>query len=191
MDEQLLTWSPDGDMILVTDTARCCYGAREESIHVLRLDGTLVASKRGTFARWSPDGTRIYYRDLADSPDQDPLVQVLDLATGKVTKLPIREPFRLAPSPDGRFLAYDDDGETPNISVFDLQSSKARSLGPGLAPLWLSDSTLAATRTRPCKSPDECVDARWHGLGKSIVYSLDGAAPHEITLGNTLYARTD
>lgn len=186
-DEQLVAWSPDGEMILIIDTARCCYGEREETVFIVRRDGELIASKRGTFARWSNDGNLVYFRDFGDASDKR--LQVLDVATGNVKRLPVETAFRLAPSPDGRFLAYDDDGDTPRIHVYDLQTGTRRMLGSGLAPLWLSGTTLAATRTRPCRSPDECVDVRWHGLGGSVVYSTEGDPPREIEIGTTHRAR--
>jgi Tol biopolymer transport system component len=71
-------WSPDGTRILLE------YAHDQDATPILAvvdLDGERIWSDvSGTFATWSPDGTRI----AVEIPYPEPMVQVLDAATGDV-----------------------------------------------------------------------------------------------------------
>ncbi|HYI67400.1 MAG TPA: hypothetical protein VEW95_10785, partial [Candidatus Limnocylindrales bacterium] len=71
-------WSPDGTRILLE------YAHDENAtpiLAVIDLDGERIWSDvPGTFPTWSPDGTRI----AVEIPYPEPMVQVLDAATGDV-----------------------------------------------------------------------------------------------------------
>jgi len=71
-------WSPDGTRILLE------YAHDQDATPILALidlDGERIWSDvPGTFPTWSPDGTRI----AVEIPYPEPMVQVLDAASGEV-----------------------------------------------------------------------------------------------------------
>jgi dipeptidyl aminopeptidase/acylaminoacyl peptidase len=185
------TWSPDGRFIyfIRTQTGRglfpqgctgtpAWYTLTVPVLMRIPADGSGTAETifsglihRGTYTwfAWvrqpavSPDGRRIAL--VSDQPDpcrSDVVLQLLDLATGKVAPLPVSEVPPLghqdpAWRPDGRVLAYvrnDRQGArgTPAIWRYTLASRTSAPLsGPGYTqPAWSPDGRyLAATATDP------------------------------------------
>ena len=109
----------------------------------------------------SPDGTRVAL--VTDGPDptkSDVILQVLDLATLKLTKVDVPEHAPLGHqdpvwSPDGGSIAFVQNGRdgsrgAPAIMIYDTTTGKSRALtGPGYTtPIWSHRGTyIAATRT--------------------------------------------
>jgi len=95
--------SPDGKWLTFTRYHRKVHGAareengyRETSIELVRLDGTaartVVAPARGVIAAnssFTPDGRGLVYLST-DAPDRRPQLHVIDLASGRVSRLPTR-----------------------------------------------------------------------------------------------------
>jgi Tol biopolymer transport system component len=165
-DQVRLTWSPDGTRLLVVDTH--VDSTDKPTMFVVRADGTdVVAPRAGTWAAWSPDSRTVYF--------QWDGVAALDTTTGAVAPVPdTGKAFRLAVSPDGQFLAYDNGANPPSVFVYDLVGHTARRLhAEALAPMWLSANTLLAGRAVECvpNPVDDCV-----GGGHSDPWTDAGSA---------------
>lgn len=161
-DEVAVDWSPDGSGVLVVDTHLHDLDADTETLFVLSLDGAdLVAPRPGIWARWGGDpGTVVYVGDGGT-------LRRLDTATGTTRALPgTGASHRLAVSPDGRLVAYDDGAADPAVYLYDLEDGTARRLADhAVGPLWLSPGTLAAGHAAPCVETETipCEDAGGHG----------------------------
>jgi WD40 repeat protein len=140
----------------------------------------LVERGRYTWAYWirdpaaSPDGrTLAIVSDGTDPRTTDVVVQLLDLATKKLTKPKLAENSPLghqdpAWRPDGKLLLYvknarDGARGTPSINRYDPLTGKTSALtGPGyLSPSWSRDGRfVAATRTDSFGTNVVILDAR-------------------------------
>ena len=199
------SWAPDGKSILYVDTrsekglAPFGSSGREYLMSIPTLtriaaDGSgqpqpiatgRVQRGRYTWSYWirdpvlSPDGRTIaMVSDGTDPTTTDVIVQLLDVATGRVTKPKLAENSPLghqdpAWRPDGKLLLYvtnarDAARGTPTINRYDPLSGRSSALtGPGyLSPSWSRDGRfVAATRT--------------DSFGTNIVI-LDGATGTEL-----------
>jgi Tol biopolymer transport system component len=96
-------WSPDGEWIAFTGG---------DGLYVVRPDGTdrkRVLAHDGSYVRgWSPDGTKLAFDDVRESPGEGIEVGVLDVETGERTNLSRQQGHDLAPawSPDGTKIAF-------------------------------------------------------------------------------------
>jgi hypothetical protein len=168
-DETRIEWSPDGERLLVVDTAldTAVGPSFEKTLYVLNADGTdVIAPGLGTWARWAA-GSRTIYCLCATLPSRDDCRwQAIDLSSGVRTPLPNPSGSRPSLSPDCQLLAYDDGEDTPSVYVLDPRrpGSQPRFLArSAIAPVWLSPSRLAFTNTRPCpRSELDCI-AGGHG----------------------------
>jgi Tol biopolymer transport system component len=131
------------------------------------LDGLVDPTGKNVWMAWirqpapSPDGKTIaLLTDLPSPGSDDVVLQLLDVATGKLTNPKLAETQPLghqdpAWSPDGTrllFVRNDRDGTkgTPRIWVYTLATKKSAALtGPGyIHPAWSPDGRwIAATRT--------------------------------------------
>ena len=171
LDERRVSWSPDGSKILIVDTTL----DNDPGISMFVFDRSgkdVVPARAGTQARWSADGGAIYYEQT------DPLakanLKALDVATNKLSSLPVTGGVRFAVSPDAKFLAYDD-GKVDSVFLLDLTSKAKRKLAAGaLGALWLDDDAIVVTEVRACRA-DECGDAPpWMPTGSTLRVSLAG-----------------
>jgi Tol biopolymer transport system component len=113
----VVSWSPDGKQLTFP------LHDREIVAHIIGVNGkglTVLRNSTNVYPRgWSPDGRYIF--GIAESPDQFRLSKIvaIEVKTGKVREL--SEPimmaidahapeYNLSLSPDGKTLAYTDDG---------------------------------------------------------------------------------
>lgn len=167
-DETRIEWSPNGQRLLLLDTAldTAVGPSFQKTLYVLNADGTdAIAPGLGTWARWSADSRTIYCLCATHQSRDDCHWQAIDLTGGVRTPLLISAGARPSLSPDG-LLAYDDGEDTPSVYVLDPRKpgSRPRFLArAAIAPIWLTPSRLAFTNTRPCpRTEDECM-AGGHG----------------------------
>jgi|GEM_PF-7032650 len=169
------SWSPDGRMLLVQEILYSDDGLTGVTMFVVRPDGSDVAPPgEGTFATWSPDGSRIYYRSTyRDSyklatPELDSrrVWYSFDPVTGSRQTLAVRhDAMRPSVSPDGTRLAYDTSGKHPAAYVFDLAVGTERKVADdAVDAMWVSNDELVLTKTRPC-NVDDCWETPWAAIG--------------------------
>lgn len=178
-DEVSVSWSPNGETILVTDT----HVEPNEAIMLLDSDGKdVIPAWRGTHARWSPDGKIIYYRGYADHGDSR--WRILNVADKRRRTLGFREGSNnLAISPDGTHVAYDTSwfgdvtrntitsDEAPVVHVYDLRSGTETILKAGAVfPVWISSRALVATDAR---LPTQQSLNSWEPTGTATKLGLD------------------
>jgi Tol biopolymer transport system component len=154
------SWSPDGHSILVHGWQRGAYP--KEGVYTVRVETgeltTLFASESVwdrlfDWLGWSADGNAVFFRDEGRSRgDSAAGIVMRDLGSGRETDL-YREifppyPGRLAPSPDGRKLAfclYDSSTRTDALNIMSLPGAEyhtilqlsSASIWP---PAWTDDS---------------------------------------------------
>ncbi|MGH2726535.1 MAG: TolB family protein [Actinomycetota bacterium] len=196
-DAVSVAWSPDGGMILVTNTHGSAFDfdEKKQSIFLLSPDGSELAEPwTGTHAQWSPDGKSIYYRGYAGVNGQD--WYRLDVASMQAEKLGMRAGTNgLSISPDGKRAAYDTSyfgdfpletkitKETPVVYVYNLSTGNEILLkSNGLAPLWISTSRLLVTNA---KEPGYTLNS-WDSLGTVSELSLDGKSSI-VSMTSTLF----
>jgi hypothetical protein len=188
-DQSKAEWSPDGSKLLVVNTALDTV-APSNTIFVLRPDGSdVVPPRKGTWGTWAADSRRISF-------EREGPVLTLDLASGREDHLPVTGPARrLAASPDGRFIAFDDDAPTPTVFLYDVAARTTRRLqAEALAPVWGStDKLLAGRATRCVSTPRHDCEGGGHGTpwtetGAAWAITPDPAAATSIPLGSTLDA---
>jgi Tol biopolymer transport system component len=196
-------WSPDGKWIYFIDTRKTrgkftlvatprWYTLNYPVLSRIKPDGTgretLLSGlyKAGGGQRWfyfirqpapAPNGRTIAV--VSDGPDptkRDVVLQLFDLKTKKMTRVPVAEQAPLGhqdPSwrPDGTLLMYVKNGRdgsrgTPEIIRYDPKTKKARAMsGPGyIEPVYSPDGRyLAATRTSSFGTDVVVLDARTGG----------------------------
>lgn len=176
-DDVHVDWSPDGSKLLLVDT----HLDGVETLFVLDPDGTdLVPPRPGTWGRWAGDS-----RTVASVDEPTGEVRLLDITTGAAVTLPSTGPARrIAVSPDGRLLAYDDGAEDPTVFVYDLERRTRRSLARhAVGALWLSPGELAAGHATPCV-PTDRVECGAGGHGPRWTETGDGWSI-DVTTGKT------
>jgi dipeptidyl aminopeptidase/acylaminoacyl peptidase len=142
-------WSPDGQQLLyVVDCVGCPNGIAEVGLHVLDLGSGsthLLATRMPpiTFARWSPDGTRIALVD-------DEAIQVMSSNGSNPIWLPsVGRVTNLDWSPDGARLVYATSGRPGRRGVYVMGadgSDPHRILDRGTLPTWSPDGSTIAFR---------------------------------------------
>jgi hypothetical protein len=174
-DETRVEWSPDGTKISVVDTGALEASAPQfngATMLVIGVDGSSpIAARRGTFARWSADGTTIFYTEFGG----DGRLLAVDLTGGAVTTLAATAPVRRpVPAPAGALIAFDDGNPATSVSVFNAATGVTRRLGSGVAPLWLGTDAVIVSSTRPCTN-EECAEGpQYVLLNKAARLALDG-----------------
>jgi hypothetical protein len=112
----------------------------------------VVGRRGGTFSRWLSDD-EIFYQERPHTDLVSDWTR-LSVETGrtKTFGLPART-YRPALSPDGRWIAFDDeDSERPSVLLLDMHDGTVRRLIRGyVAPVWLDSKTLAASAAGPCQ----------------------------------------
>ena len=188
-DEYQLTWSPDGSSILYVDTRLSSTPSDdhpEPTLFVIRPAGSDVIPPvpDGTRARWAPDGRRLYFYAKR--------WRVFDATTGDITDLGFDLGPNPAVSPDGKFVAYNDDSANPTVFVRNIAAGTTQALiGDAVQPVWLSADALAVSDTRPCPRPQPDCEAGGHGTlweSNSTVslVTIAKVAPNPLPLQSTL-----
>jgi dipeptidyl aminopeptidase/acylaminoacyl peptidase len=180
-DQVHVAWSPDGTKLLVVNSVV----AAPEWIWVLHPDGRDVVSPRsGLWANWSRDSRTVYL--VENHVDKNAIVS-LDTVTGTTATLPTPGPVRrLAISPSGTKLAYDDGAAAPTVSIYDLEHHTTRPIWThALGPVWISPDSLFATVTAPCVPNEASLGSNcnegshgspWTEQGRAWEIGLDGTA---------------
>jgi WD40 repeat protein len=207
-DEVEVTWSRDGRSLLVVDT-HVNYvfddagqiGREIDTVHIFDMEGRdLIKPFRGTEAFWSPDEQFLYAREWdRSSPSR---WFRTELATGGRRVLSMRSHgFAPTISPDGRFIAYQYDGNFVTgkadggrnvLYVYDLDSDINRRVAdPYEYPIWLRPGVLAATRVEECRAGTPgCGVEGWRGQGAWSI-PVDGTDARPLKLGSTLFGSVD
>ncbi len=187
-DQQKVAWAPDGSALLVTDTTL----DNHPGITMYLLDPSgkdIVAPRSGTQGIWSPDSMTIYYVrwSLGSGPRA---AYALEVAKDRRRELPLTGFLRLAVSPDGKLLAYDDGKAKANLYLYDLGAGVERKVSSSTAgPLWLTSSRLATTYVRPCED-EECGEAPlWVGVGTVRIVAPKADA-RNLSIASTAMAET-
>lgn len=195
-DERFVQWSPEGRSILVVDTHQSPSfegGGSDETLYVMTTDGRDVLPPRdGTFARWSADGSRIYYRGF----DSASAWRELIVSTGAEAPLAMRQATQSpALSPDGSLIAHHDGSKKPALLVYDVTTRQDRIVATDhVAPVWMGTDAIAATGTRPCVEGDEGPDAcgghsaPWIPSGRVERLPAGGGPATPLSLTSTLDA---
>lgn len=172
-DEASISWSPDGTRVLIVLTALDTAYDKDrivpaDTIYVLRTDGSAAMPSRfGTMARWSPDGTAIYYRRL-DSSREWRRLNVADGTEASIGLPP--EAYRPHVSLDGSKISFDDGKDHPSVFVFDLDNERLHFIDDDHASaVWLSPTTLAAGETELCGN---CEGPQWKPSDGSTRWDL-------------------
>lgn len=168
-DEVRITWATDGGSLLAVNTLPDS-GA---TMFVVRTNGNDVIEQRlGTFARWSRDGKRIFYRERAFLGRW----YAVTVPGGVRSSLGItRGTYRAEVSPDGTSIAVDDASgikTNPSVFVYSIASTTQRRLGAGVSPIWFSSNTVVVTNTERCTG-DAC-DQSWRITGTVTRIFLSG-----------------
>lgn len=150
-DEVDVRWAPDGRAVLVVATPL----ESTQRMFVVRGTGANVISPRnGTFARYSPDGKRIIYREFAGQhrwfsvtvPGN--VTTVLNAGTNT---------YRGQLSLDGSLLTYDNGKERPSVYAYTFSTRSQRRVGGGIQAIWFGPNTIAVRNTVRCvEGPDPC-----------------------------------
>lgn len=160
LEEYQLSWSPDGSSILYVDTylSDLSLDNPEPTLFVMNPEGHDIISPvpSGTFARWTPDGRRLYFFAYRQ--------QVFDPSTGEVAELGFGFGVHPSVSPDGTHVAYNDSAASPSLVVRNLKDQTERVVArDAVRAVWLSNEALAVTDTRPCPESPEICNAGGHG----------------------------
>ncbi|MDX1395233.1 MAG: hypothetical protein R3195_12625 [Gemmatimonadota bacterium] len=146
-------WSPDGRRVLVKGWDRYAY-PREIVLGVDAATGqysTLLSSssvweRQLDWVTWSADGGSLYYTDLTASGSVG--LYRWDLESRSEETLIVATPppfyYGLAPSPDGRSLAFalwDTQGEASTLVVMDLETREQEELARVAFPASISPPT--------------------------------------------------
>lgn len=131
-------WSPDGSAIYVNEN----YG----QLRVVSPTGKILLPELyGNYPTWLPDGQLLF--------DKGNRWAEWDPATGQMSTLPLpKGTFDASPSPDGTEIALvKAKGSEPIGEVLDLTTGDITKLGGHVvAPIWLSSTEIAFTRTHAC-----------------------------------------
>ena len=177
-DETRIEWSPDGSDLLVVNTGIDDHVGNTPTMWAMNVEGRdLITPRDGTHARWTAGSNAIIYEPWNYTLGLEEAARLVDIRTGKTSTLPISSVYRPAPSPDGRFITYDDGRANADVFVYDVEARTTRRLARGaVGALWLSADSLAVTKVRPCEG-DECGHAPpWFSLGAVERVTLGGAA---------------
>jgi hypothetical protein len=183
-DETSITWSPDGRSLLVVATV---FDFSKQTLFGVDLAGTdILAPRLGTHALWGNEPDTVIYREYTD----DRRWFSLGLNTGRSTRLPM-EPgtHHAAISPDGRRIAYSNETERPSLFVYDLATKSERVLTRDYAaPLWISSTEIAATKTKACTDAECGGHGEWMTADATAVFDLTGTRVAELSVANTMEA---
>jgi hypothetical protein len=206
-DEVSVTWSQDGDSLLIVDTHvdyTFNQGKSREAntVRILDMEGRdLIDPLRGTQARWSPDERFLYMREWNGAGAPGHWFR-LELSTGKRLPLGMRSAgYDASLSPDGRNIAYLFSGsltrqgpsEARNLLyIYDLDSNSDRRLENGFqGPIWIAPGIVVATRVEECRAgAGVCPTEGWLGRGAWSI-PIDGSTPKPLELGSTLFGSVD
>jgi hypothetical protein len=179
-DSISVEWAPDGTSVLVVATPL----TTNATMFVVRASQpNVIPARRATFAHYSRDGKRIYYREL-DEPQTWYEVTVPGNVTTSLNAT--RGTYRMSVSPDGRYLAFDNGTSSPSAYVYLIAQRSQRRVGPGIQPLWLGARAVAAERTVPCSTTgdDPCFEP-YKRTGTVNRLSLDGDAAKRLIVKAT------
>ena len=159
-------WSPDGKRIAF---AGATPGTPYKVYTVEAEGGNPQELISGPYSHgdvgWSPDGNRLVFGSMDSAPSSF-VIQLLDLRTHQVSKLPGSEGF-FSPrwSPDGHYIMTISPGSGDKLLLFDLTTQKWRDLCKSPLwgyPSWSRDSNYiyvgcgsATTATSPTLHPSE------------------------------------
>ena len=194
-DEFSVSWSPNGQQILVNNTHSTGVDQDGASIFLLDDNGRLTGHGWiGTHARWSPDGKTIYYRGYAGINGQ--AWHAFDVVSKTTRTLGLRAGTNnLAVSPDGTRVAYDTSyfgdypreanvsGKPPVTYLYDLRAGRETVLRrDALGPLWLTSVELLVSNA---KAPGRSLNS-WALTGTATKFTL-GRGGTTISLSATLW----
>jgi len=197
-------WSPDGSSILVLgaydDETIGLYAIDVQTGEARQvvIDETVISSYG-----WSVDGKSIYYV-LNDNKEKSCEILVRDIESGQDRSL-YREDralaFSIAPSPDGKWLAFLDNAgqEQRRLRILSVSGGEPRELctfdqltGHVLSPFWSPDGkyVIYANNRKPGETKS-IEDKRENSLWPWSLYyvSSEGGEPRSIDLGVHLVLR--
>lgn len=184
-DEVSVDWSPNGKLLLVTDTH--VDQDRKDGISLLDRRGREEIPRwTGTHARWSPDGRTVYFRGHAEAGNVDWFA--LDLKSKRTKELTMRRGTNNpAIAPDGSSLVYDTSyfgdmppgtprsREAPAVYRYELPGGpEVRVKGDAMAPLWISSGDLLVTDVMRPGAGAPTLNS-WEMIGTVTRVSADGA----------------
>jgi hypothetical protein len=156
-DHRSIAWSPDGQLLLVSDTH--LSPPAQGTMWVLRLDGSnAIDPIAGTYPLWSRDGKTVFFKSFGT----DQRWFALSLANGARKPLTNIRHDAVFPNlaPDGHALTYSDWTSDPRAYVYDLRTKVEKAVADEVvSPVWLSSRTTLATQVGPCSFPVDCYDS--------------------------------
>jgi Tol biopolymer transport system component len=179
-------WAPDGSSVLVVASPLAAGG----TMFVVRASQpNVIPARSGTFAHYSRDGKRIFYREFGGQKRWFEVTVPGNVATSLNASA---WTYRMSVSPDGKSLAYDNGGPSTSSYVYVVSSRSQRRAGPGVRPLWLSLDAIAAEKTVPCSATadDPCFEPfKRTGTVNRLSLTGDPAKPLKLkaTDGDVLY----
>jgi len=156
-DHRSIAWSPDGQLLLVSDTH--LSPPAQGTMWVLRLDGSnAIDPIAGTYPLWSRNGKTVFFKSFGT----DQRWFALSLADGARKLLANIRYDAVSPNlaPDGHALTYSDWTSDPRAYVYDLRTNVEKVVADEVvSPVWLSSRTTLATQVGPCSFPVDCYDS--------------------------------
>jgi hypothetical protein len=180
-DEAAVTWSPDGRSLLVLVTH---LKEGSDTLYVVSQSGSdIIPSTKGTYARWSPDGKTVYYREFTGKRRWF----AVDVPSGAKRGLAMTAgTYRPSVSPDGSALAYDGGSDGVASFVYDLAAGQERKVSAGrAAPVWLTPDAIVVSNTKAC---DDCMDMTWQPSGTSSRIDVASGSRRTFPIASTLDA---
>lgn len=170
-DTVRIAWSPSGANLLVVNTYVDTADHRaDDTLLVLRPNGSVTRVLTGTHAAWIAQGRFLYQRYVDDGR-----WWIHDLDTAHEEPLAISIPLatNLAVAPDAARVALERFDEDETV-VFDLSGGAPQRV-EGANPIWFDADTLLTAEMAPCDqvAAEACPDRRLAATGRIRIIDLD------------------